>query len=67
MEKKYIFLIMFGLLMYDYLIDVFNNPEFSGKASYIIGRKTNNKSHTIVEYIKSSVEILMNMKGDDKR
>ena len=58
MEKKYIFLIIFGFIMYGYLIDVFNNPEFSSKASYIIGRITNNKSHTIVEYIKTRANLL---------
>ncbi len=43
--------------MYGYLIDVFNNPQFRNKASYI-GRITNNKSHTIVEYINSRANLL---------
>ena len=58
MEKKSIFLIIFGFIMYGYLIDVFNNPEFSNKAGYIIGRITNNKSHSIVEYIKTRSNLL---------
>ena len=42
--------------MYGYLIDVFNNPEFSNKACYI-GRITNNKSQTIVEFINSRANL----------
>jgi hypothetical protein len=44
--------------MYGYLFDVFNNPEFSNKASYFIERITNNKSHTIFEYIKTRTNLL---------
>lgn len=58
MEKKYFLLLIFGFIMYGYLIDLFNNTEFTSKASYIIGRVTNNKSHTIIEYVKTRANLL---------
>ena len=55
--KKHIFLLIFGFVLYGFLIDQFNNPNFSLKIIQFLGRVTNNKSHTIVDYIKEKANL----------
>ena len=58
MDKKHVFLLIFAFVLYGYLIDIFNKPESSTSLSSFIARATQNKTHTVVQYIKTRANLL---------
>ena len=56
-SKKHIFLLIFGFVLYGYLTDLFQRPDFSEKIIHMVAKATRNKTHSFISFIKERTNL----------